>query len=60
MGAFFIIPTPGRETSRRRRLQGTEKSRVYGAKGGKKKDRRRRDGCGEIGRGQRGEERDIE
>lgn len=27
MGAFFIIPTPGRETSRWRRLRGTERKR---------------------------------
>lgn len=25
MGAFFIIPSPGRETSRQRRLQGTQR-----------------------------------
>jgi len=38
MGAFFIIPTPGRETSRRRRLQGTEKRReCIGRRGAKRK-----------------------
>lgn len=37
MGAFFIIPTPGRETSRRRRLQGTEKRReCMGRRGAKR------------------------
>lgn len=61
MGAFFIIPSPGRETSRQRRLQGTERKR--GEYRGQKKDRRgERDdlGVGGIGRGQRVEEREIE
>lgn len=40
MGAFFIIPSPGRETSRQRRLQGTERKRGEEAIGGQKGDRR--------------------
>lgn len=63
MGAFFIIPSPGRETSRQRRLQGTERKRGEEAIGGQKGDRRgERDNLrwGEIGRGQRVEEREIE
>lgn len=57
MGAFFIIPSPGRETSRQRRLQGAQR-RGERATGGQKKDRRgeRDESEGEIGRGQRVEE----
>lgn len=39
MGAFFIIPTPGRETSRRRRLLGSER-KGESVGGGQKRDRR--------------------
>lgn len=62
MGAFFIIPSPGRETSRQRRLQGTERKRGEEAIGGQKEiDGGERDDLrGEIGRGQRVKEREIE
>lgn len=49
MGAFFIIPSPGRETSRQRRLQGTERKR--GEYRGQKKDiRGERDDFGGVDR----------
>lgn len=58
MGAFFIIPSPGRETSRQRRLQGTQRKeeRI----GGRRKIDGGRKGVGGIGRGQRVDERETE